>query len=157
MRTLLLPSLVAALFLISGLVNLWTYYRVTRSKSVYLYLGVMNLFLALVLVSAAIAGFNESPAARFAALSHEVQQLKQEMPVRVSDPKAREEYAQELREVERELADEKVSEPILPQVPWNVLTVAMLVLAAVVPGGIYLRRSARRRSPGVGDPDATVT
>jgi hypothetical protein len=45
--------------------------------------------------------------------------------------------------VEHELSNEQIAEPILPQVPWKVVTIVMLVLAAVVPAGAYLGQSGR--------------
>jgi hypothetical protein len=43
-----------------------------------------------------------------------------------------------------------MAEPILPQVPWKVVTIVMLVLAVVVPAGAYLGQSARQRRTTAG-------
>ncbi len=55
------------------------------------------------------------------------------------------ESAEEIRKIEGMLATEKMSEPILPGVRWNVVTFASMIFSLVVPGGIYLVRSGRHR------------
>jgi hypothetical protein len=143
MSHLFWPLLSAVALLFCGLANLSTYYRGGRSKRLYLNLALFTFFMAPACVSAAIAGFNDSPPVRFGALNHQVQRLKQELALRKTDPKVRDENAQELQKVEHELSNEQIAEPILPQVPWKVVTIVMLVLAAVVPAGTYLGQSGR--------------
>jgi hypothetical protein len=150
MTTLFWQLLSAVALLCCGLANLWTYFQGGRSKRLNLNLALLIFCLAPTCVSAAIAGFNDSPAVRFGALNHQVQRVKQELALRKVDPQVRKENAQELERVEHELADEKMAEPILPQVPWKVVTIVMLVLAVVVPAGAYLGQSARQRRTTAG-------
>ncbi len=60
MSKLILPLIVAFLFVISGLANLRVYSQSKRSKPQFLYLGVWMLCLTPFCVSAGIAGFNDS-------------------------------------------------------------------------------------------------
>jgi hypothetical protein len=155
MSKLILPLFVAVLFACNGLINLRMYYRKDRSKPVFLYLGVWMLCVAPFSVSAGIADFNDSIPVRFGALNHQVQELKQELVRKQSegtgDPQALEKAAEGIRKMKSELAAQKMSEPILPRVPWNAVTVATLIFLPVVPGGIYLVRSRRhRRTSGNG-------
>jgi hypothetical protein len=55
------------------------------------------------------------------------------------------ESAEGIRKIEDELAAEKMSEPILPQVPWKAVAVASMIVSVVVPGGMLLVRSGRQR------------
>jgi hypothetical protein len=148
--TLILPLVCAVLLVCSGLLNLRMYYQRDRSKPLFLYLGVWILCLAPFCVSAAITDFNDSLPVRFGALNHRIQEFKQLLVRKQSqgtgDSRAMEESAEEIQKMERELAAEKMSEPILPGVPWTAVTVATLILSAIVPGGIYLWRSSRHRS-----------
>jgi hypothetical protein len=143
MSTLFWQLLSAVALLCCGLANLWTYFQGGRLKRLNLNLALFIFCLAPACVSASIANFNDSAPVRFGALNHQVQQLKQELALRKIDPKVRDENAKELQRVEHELADEKMAEPILPQVPWKVVTVVLFVLAAVVPAGAYLLQSGR--------------
>ncbi len=149
MSTLILPLIVAVLFVCNGLLTLRMYSQSKRSKPHLLYLGVWILCLVPFGVSGGLADFNDSPAVRFGALNHQVQELKQELARKQSqgtgDPRVMKESAEEIQKMERELATEKMSEPILPWVPWNAVTVAALIVSVVVPVGIFLARSARHR------------
>jgi hypothetical protein len=155
MTTLILPLFVAVLFVFNGLLNLYIYYRKDRSKPAHLYLGVWILCLAPFCASAGIAGFNDSAPVRFGALNHQVQELKQELSRKQSqgtgDPRAMKESAEEIQKMESSLATEKMSEPILPRVPWKAVAVAALIISFIVPGGIYLVRSARHRRASTGN------
>ncbi len=155
MSKLILPLIVAFLFVISGLANLRVYSQSKRSKPQFLYLGVWMLCLTPFCVSAGIAGFNDSAPVRFGALNHQVQELKQELIRKQSqgtgDARAMKESAEGIRKIESELAAEKMSEPILPRVRWNVVTFASMIFSLVVPGGIYLVRSARHRRASAGN------
>jgi hypothetical protein len=155
MSKLILPLIVAVLFVFNGLLNLYIYYRKDRSKPTHLYLGVGILCLVPLGVSAGLADFNDSPAVRFGALNHQVQELKQELARKQSqgagDPRVMKEYAEEIQKMESSLATEKMSEPILPWVPWKAVAVASLIISFVVPGGIYLVRSARHRRASTGN------
>jgi hypothetical protein len=149
MSTLTLPLVVAVLFVISGLANLRVYSQSKRSQPHFLYLGVWILCLAPFAASAGIAGFNDSPAVRFGALNHQVQELKQELIRKqrqgTGDPRVMKESAEGIQKIERSLATEKMSEPILPQVPWKAVAVASMIVSVVVPGGMLLVRSGRQR------------
>jgi hypothetical protein len=150
MTTLFWQLLSAVALLCCGLANLWTYYQGGRSKRLNLNLALFIFCLAPACVSASIANFNDSAPVRFGALNHQVQRLKQELALRKIDPKVREENAQELQRVEHELANEKLAEPILPQVPWKIVTIVLFVLAAVVPAGAHLLQSSRQRRTAAG-------
>jgi hypothetical protein len=149
MSTLILPLVVAASFVCSGSANLWVYFQTKRSKPHLLYLGVWILCLVPFGVSAGLADFNDSPAVRFGALNHQVQELKQDLARKQSqgtgNPRVMKESAEEIQKIESSLAAEKMSEPILPQVPWKAVAVASLIISVVVPGGMLLVRSARHR------------
>jgi len=155
MTTLILPLFVAVLFVFNGLLQLYMYYQKDRSKPHFLYLGVWILCLAPIGVSVAIAEFNDSPPVRFGALNHQVQELKQELAGKQSqgagDPRVMKESAEEIQKMENSLATEKMSEPILPRVPWKALAVASLIISFIVPGSIYLVRSARHRRASTGN------
>jgi hypothetical protein len=155
MSTLILPLVVAGSFVCSGLATLRMYSQSKRSKPHLLYLGVWILCLVPFGVSAGLADFNDSPAVRFGALNHQVQELKQELIRKLSqgtgDPRVMKESAEGIQKMERELATEKMSDPILPRVPWKAVAVASLIVSVVVPGGIYLVRSGRHRRASVGN------
>jgi hypothetical protein len=155
MSTLILPLIVAVLFVCNGLLNLRMYYQKDRSKPRFLYLGVWMLCLAAFEVSAGIAGFNDSRPVQFGTLNHQFQELKQQLVRKQSegtgDSRVMEESAEEIQKIEHELATEKMYEPILPWVPWNAVTVATLIISALVPGCIYLVRSARHRRASAGN------
>lgn len=153
MSKLILPLVVGFLFACNGLLNLRMYQK-NRPRPVFLYVGVWMLCLTPFCVSAGIAGFNDSAPVRYGALNQQVQALKQELVRKQSqgagDPRALKESAEEIRKIEGMLATEKMSEPILPGVRWNVVTFASMIFSLVVPGGIYLVRSGRRRRASMG-------
>ncbi len=154
MSKVILPAIVAVLFVINGLLNLRMYRRGGRTKPIFLYLGVWILCLAPFCASAGILQFNDSPPVQAGKLNHQLQELKQEVARMrgegTRNSRVLDEAEKGIQQLERDFGDQKISEPILPQIPWNTFTVACLIISVAVPGIIYLWRSEKHRSVALG-------